>query len=81
MGLLAASDVARIARVLGQAGLPVDAPALGEGRYLELMGHDKKVEDGQLRLVLLKSLGKAFVTSEFSLHDLRAVLAGATVHA
>jgi 3-dehydroquinate synthase len=45
------------------------------------MGHDKKVEDGKLRLVLLNALGKAFVTSDFRSGDLRQVLAGAAAHA
>ena len=81
MGLLKANDVDRVARLFKRAGLPVDAPSLGEDRYLELMGHDKKVENGKLRLVLLESLGKAFMTSDFQLGDLREVLAGATAHA
>jgi 3-dehydroquinate synthase len=78
MGLLSADEVARIARLFERAGLPVEAPALGQDRYLELMGHDKKVENGRLRLVLLEALGKAFMTSDFDLRDLRDVLAGAT---
>ena len=32
---------------------------LGADRYLDLMGHDKKVIAGRLRLVLLKRLGEA----------------------
>ncbi len=81
MGLLSADDVARVARLFERAGLPVKAPALGQDRYLELMGHDKKVENGKLRLVLLESLGKAFMTSDFDLRALRDVLAGATARA
>jgi 3-dehydroquinate synthase len=77
MGLLSADEVARVARLFERAGLPVKAPALGQDRYLELMGHDKKVENGRLRLVLLESLGKAFMTSDFDLRDLRDVLTGA----
>lgn len=80
MGLLKASDVERIARLFERAGLPVEAPSLGPDRYLELMGHDKKVQDGRLRLVLLRALGKAFTTSDFELQDLREVLAGAAAH-
>ncbi len=74
MGLLDRAEVRRVEALLGRAGLPILAPALGYERYLELMGHDKKVEDGRLRLVLLKGLGAATVTSEFSAEDLRAVL-------
>ena len=81
MGLLTADDVERIARLFVRAGLPIEAPSLGQDRYLELMGHDKKVESGRLRLVLLKSLGKAFMTSDFELGDLHEILPGATAHA
>ncbi len=81
MGLLNSAEVERVARLMSRAGLPTEAPDLGEARYLELMGHDKKVEDGKLRLVLLKALGKAFVTSDFRPGDLRQVLAGAAAHA
>jgi 3-dehydroquinate synthase len=77
MGLLSADDVERIARLFARAGLPVEAPSLGQARYLELMGHDKKVENGKMRLVLLQSLGKAFLTADFDLRALREVLAGA----
>ena len=80
MGLLSADDVERIARLFERAGLPTEAPSLGQERYLELMGHDKKVENGRLRLVLLRSLGKAFLTSDFDLRALREVLAGAAAH-
>ncbi|HEX4986654.1 MAG TPA: 3-dehydroquinate synthase [Burkholderiales bacterium] len=81
MGMLAAEEVARIAQLLRRAQLPVAAPDLGEARYLDLMGHDKKVEDGRLRLVLLESLGKAVVSSDFGMDRLREILAGAAAHA
>ncbi len=81
MGMLNMSDVQRIEQLFARAGLPVVAPQFGPQRYLELMGHDKKVEDGKLRLVLLRALGKAFVTSDFELPALREVLAKPTAHA
>jgi 3-dehydroquinate synthase len=80
MGLLKPAEVQRVADLFVRAGLPVEAPLLGEDRYLDLMGHDKKVENGKLRLVLLQSLGKAYMTSDFELRDLREVLAGAAAH-
>jgi 3-dehydroquinate synthase len=61
LGLLGASDAQRIERLVQRAGLPVRGPALGAGRYLELMGHDKKAEGGQVRFVLLDRLGRAVV--------------------
>ena len=81
VGLLNAAEVERVALLMSRAGLPTEAPNLGVARYLELMGHDKKVEDGKLRLVLLKALGKAIVTSDFRPGDLRQVLTGAATHA
>ena len=59
LGWLTAGDVERVRKLFVRAGLPVVAPRLGVVRYLELMRHDKKVQDGRLRLVLLRSLGKA----------------------
>lgn len=81
MGSLTAAEVGRIERLFQSAGLPVDAPLLGEDRYLELMGHDKKVENGKLRLVLLQALGKAVVTADFDMSALREVLARSAAHA
>ena len=43
-------------------------------RYLDLMGYDKKVQNGKMRLVLLKEIGSAYVTSEFSSVSLNEVL-------
>ncbi len=73
-GSLPISDVERIEQLLKRAGLPVQAPALGVRRYLELMAHDKKVQAGRLRLILLESIGRAFVTSDADPDALRAVL-------
>jgi 3-dehydroquinate synthase len=81
MGLLAESDVARATDLFKRAGLPAQAPALGVARYLELMGLDKKVEQGRLRLVLLEHIGKAFVTSDFPQHALEDVLGTCSAHA
>ena len=74
MGLFAPAEVARVEALLARAGLPVRAPALGVERYLDLMGSDKKVEAGKLRLILLRRIGEAFFTGEFPLDALRAVL-------
>ena len=62
LGWLTAANVARIESLFLQAGLPVRSPALPAARYLELMRHDKKVQDGKMRLVLLESIGRAVVS-------------------
>lgn len=62
LGWLSLEAVGRIERIFVRAGLPVLAPRLGVARYLELMSHDKKVQDGKLRLVLLEDIGRAVVS-------------------
>lgn len=62
LGWLTRADLDRIARLFVRAGLPVRGAPLGAERYLELMRHDKKVEDGRMRLVLLEAIGKAVVS-------------------
>lgn len=62
LGWLDESDVIRAEALFMRAGLPVAGPVMGAERYMELMQHDKKVQDGKLRLVLLKELGKAVVS-------------------
>lgn len=63
-GDISSDDLQRIIRLLGRASLPIKAPAdMTPEQFVELMGVDKKVLDGRLRLVLLKSLGQAIVTS------------------
>lgn len=62
LGWINSGDVTRVERLFARAGLPVSGPNMDEGRYLELMQHDKKVVDGKMRLVLLEQLGKATVS-------------------
>lgn len=62
LGWLSAEAVLRIERLFVRAGLPVIGAPLGAARYLELMRHDKKVQDGKLRLVLLREIGQAVMS-------------------
>ncbi len=64
LGQMKDEDVNRVTAIIEAAGLPVQAPDLGLERYLDLMGHDKKVEGGRIRFVLLKRLGEAFVSDQ-----------------
>lgn len=74
LGWLTAADVTRIRDILSRAKLPVKGAPLGADRYLDLMGHDKKVIAGQLRLVLLKGLGEAITWSEAPTQDILAAI-------
>ena len=62
LGWLDAAAVSRIESLFVRCGLPVFGAPLGAARYMELMRHDKKVQDGRLRLVLLKAVGSAVVS-------------------
>ncbi|RZA06320.1 MAG: 3-dehydroquinate synthase [Moraxellaceae bacterium] len=58
----------RIIKLLSKAKLPIKAPAdMTPENFLNLMGVDKKVLDGRLRLVLLEKMGVATVTSEIEI--------------
>jgi len=75
LGWLEESDVARIAKLIARARLPVAAPGkLSVQQFLDLMAVDKKVLGGKLRLVLLRRLGEAVVTDDFPAAALDATL-------
>ncbi len=76
LGLMAAEEADRVERLLRGFGLPVAPPDAPPARLLELMGMDKKVLSGKLRLVLLKAIGQAFVTDACGEEDILAVLEG-----
>ena len=70
LGWLKDNDVTRIRSLISRAGLPTTGPKLGVARYLDLMGHDKKVIAGRLRLVLLKKVGEAVTWADASQSDI-----------
>lgn len=75
LGWLADADLERVRRLVARAGLPIGPPAeMTAGRFLELMAVDKKVQKGQLRLVLLPQLGDALVTNQVDAESLQASL-------
>ena len=75
LGWLDAASYARIEHLIDAAGLPVRPPdAVSADRFLQLMAVDKKVLDGQLRLVLLRGIGQAVISAEFDPAILRQTL-------
>ncbi len=59
------AELTRIVALLERCRLPVKAPAdMTPDDFVSLMGVDKKVLDGRLRLVLLEAMGQAVITSE-----------------
>ena len=62
-------------RLLQDAGLPVVPPQeMTPAHFMEHMAVDKKVLDGRLRLVLLRQMGEAVVTDDYSKEILQATL-------
>ena len=75
LGWISAAERDRGIRLLQRAGLPVVPPAeMSPEDFLEHMAVDKKVLDGRLRLVLLRSLGDAVITDDFPREVLEATL-------
>ena len=74
LGWLDDSDVERTRSLFQRANLPVAGPALGSDVYLDLMGHDKKVIEGKLRLILLKRMGEAITFADAAQTDIRAAI-------
>ena len=65
LGNISAADVGRLEVLLARANLPTVSPdTMQPEDYLPHMLRDKKVLAGKLRLVLLQSLGRAYVATE-----------------
>ena len=74
LGWLSDDDFERIRRIHEVVGLPLSGPTLGAKRYLELMSHDKKVDAGKLRLVLLRGIGDAVIWGDAPVVDISAAI-------
>ncbi len=80
LGLCPPQDAARVRRHLAAAGLPTGAAtALGQQggdaeALLQHMFQDKKVKDGGLTFVLVRGIGRAFVSRQVAAGDVLAVL-------
>ena len=79
LGLAPGQDGERFVRHLQAVGLPASisdmpGPRPDTDALIAAMAHDKKVADGKINFILLKGLGKAFVTSDVPKDALRDVL-------
>ena len=71
---------ARVAAHIKSIGLPTDISDIPGGELpsadllVDLMGQDKKVQDGQLTFILARDIGEAFITRDVSAERVRGFL-------
>lgn len=75
LGLLGPEELARVRTLIERAGLPTRGAGVEPGAVLEHMALDKKVLGGRVRLVLLRRIGNAFLTADYSEEALERTLA------
>ncbi len=74
-GLISGRDVARVALLLQRLGLRTETRGeLTVDAARRAMSVDKKVKDGRMRLILLRSVGQAFVSDDYPTDALTATL-------
>jgi len=74
-GWISDSEVESIRVLLKKANLPVNPPKeIDANMFNKLMLIDKKMQDGVLHLILMKSLGESFICSDFDKELLKKVL-------
>ncbi len=81
LGLLQKEDVQKIEDLFTRAQLPVFAPYkdnFSVEDFVNLMAHDKKVEEGKLRLILLQKIGQAFIQKDVSTERIKEAIAKRT---
>ena len=74
MSLITPEDVQNIEEILTAANLPISLPNIDPAELLAAMQSDKKVKDRNIQLVLLKNIGEAFLTADYSQEDLANIL-------
>ena len=82
MGLCPAEDAARVRRHFATVGLPTNLQPIQGIVWdpIQLIGHmssDKKVKDGRNTFILVRGIGKAFLSAEVMQDDLLTVIEGA----
>ena len=66
LGDISKADITRIGDLFKRAKLPLYPPnELTNEQFMSYMAGDKKVQAGKVRLVLLKSIGEAYITGQY----------------
>ena len=75
LGHAGAGLEARIRDLYAAAGLESDVPEFPPAQWLDAMGHDKKNIGRQIRYILLRDIGDAFIADDVQGVDIEALLA------
>ena len=74
-GYIDADDVSVVSALLAKANLPIDIDGkMAHSDFVDAMSVDKKVIDGNIRLILLKALGDAFISDSYDSECLDQVI-------
>ncbi|MBF0424895.1 MAG: 3-dehydroquinate synthase [Magnetococcales bacterium] len=73
-GIAPTATTQRVRALLERLGLPVQTPRLPVADYLDAMAHDKKVQDGRTRLILLEEIGRAVIRDTIDTKQVAATL-------
>src|SRR6478609_970308 len=80
-GLITKADADRVIAHLAAVGLPTHVKAVPGGNWptidvmMDLISQDKKVQRGRLTFILVRGIGRAFVTRDVDAGEVRAFLA------
>jgi 3-dehydroquinate synthase len=75
MGWIKPEEMTRITTLIAKMALPTQIPTgLPGNNMLDIMQVDKKVRQGKIRLVLLKGIGKAFLSDQYDTQLLPEIL-------
>ncbi len=64
LGILDKNALTRLKAVITRAGLPTSISGLQRKKLVQAMKHDKKILQGKIKFILLKSIGEVFITDE-----------------
>ncbi len=69
-GYLSREELTGLTRVMESFGMPLTVEGIDREEVLEAVKHDKKMESGKIKFILLKELGRAFVDSTVSREEM-----------
>ncbi len=70
-GLLTKAETADLAGLLPEYGMPLTVEGIQADEILAAAGNDKKMDGGQIRFILLRSIGDAYIDMSVTMDEMR----------